>query len=192
VVRAALAPADPSPQDRAVAGQATAIEQQAKQELSAEKSSTGNTENQTGAASGNTKKPVNPYNVSNKNQVGSGEPQIISIYAWGIWFPFFTFASALSDIYTFLLMHIQLGVDCFYKLIFCQRHRRFLSGSWVSVTGYTCKGILPFDHLDMTIFNVTQLDILWTFTVSPEQDDAENNQHDCYQHRIPENSLSQL
>jgi hypothetical protein len=35
VIQAALAPADPSPQDRAVAGQAAAMQQQARQELAA-------------------------------------------------------------------------------------------------------------------------------------------------------------
>jgi len=51
VIRAALAPADPSPQDRAVASEAAAAEQQAKQEESAAKSDEAPGKNQSGNAS---------------------------------------------------------------------------------------------------------------------------------------------
>jgi hypothetical protein len=82
VIRAALAPADPSPQDRAVAGQATAIEQQARQEKTTEKNKEANEKKQQNAASETgSPKAASPAQAAAYQKNAAAPEPVISIFA---------------------------------------------------------------------------------------------------------------
>jgi hypothetical protein len=82
VIRAALAPADPSPQDRAVAGEAAAAEQQAKQEESAAKSDEAQGKNKSSNASpSGTVRSASPSQAAAYQTIPSARTPSISLFA---------------------------------------------------------------------------------------------------------------